>query len=155
MSEDNPGVSVSNGAAGGLVAAGSAGGTVSVQSMAQVSASGSLDSRGGTAGQQVGEDVVIDVDGGSIESLQEAAGGGPGRGKAPQRSVSNRHKVKFMFRPPEGQASFDDDGKATDSDGEIARGALARKLGAEGAADMERRMNLGQDLAGTPMQGGS
>jgi hypothetical protein len=60
-----------------------------------------------------------------------------------------------MFRPPEGQASFDDDGKATDSDGEIARGALARKLGAEGAADMERRMNLGQDLAGTPMQGGS
>ena len=61
MREENPGVSVSNSVAAGLVAAGSAGGTESME------ASGSLDSRGGTAGQQVGDDILeIDMDGLSI-----------------------------------------------------------------------------------------
>ena len=49
MSEDDPGVSASNSQAGGLPVAGSAGGTESA------GAGASLDSRGGTAEQQVGD----------------------------------------------------------------------------------------------------
>ena len=83
-------------------------------------------------------------------------GSGNTKGKAPKptRSVSNRHKVKFMFRPAEQLASFEDDGRPTDSEGEIAREQLARKLSNQGTVEMARRMDLGRDLAGSPMQGG-
>ena len=59
-----------------------------------------------------------------------------------------------MFRAGEDLASLDDDGRPTDSEGEMAKATLARKLGKQGTLDMERRMNLGQDLAGSPMHGG-
>jgi len=62
-----------------------------------------------------------------------------------------------MFRPPDVVHSFEDDGRPTDSEGEIAKGQLERKLGKQGTIDMERRMGLGnkRDLAGSPMHGGS
>jgi hypothetical protein len=62
-----------------------------------------------------------------------------------------------MFRPSHGEelASFEDDGRPTDSEGEMAKATLQRKLSGAGASEMVRRTNLGLDYEDGQVHGGS